>query len=517
MRRSTAALLGAGLLLSGTTALPAASATAPGPVPTSADPARTARTAQLDPVDALPEGQLEALRRDLDLTTDQVRERLLLETSAQLVEAELTTELGDTYGGTWISADGDEIVVGVTDRADAAAVRAAGASPELVTHSLDELEVAKETLDDAADETAAQVHAWFVDVSTNTVVVQASSTAAALELAADAGLEPNAVRAEVLEEGYELHRDVRGGDEYVINGTTLCSVGFAVHGGFVTAGHCGSAGSPTRAEGVDQGVFQASTFPGNDYAWVRTHSAWTPRPVVNDYRGGTVNVSGSVEAPQGASICRSGRTTGWRCGTITGKNTTVNYSGNLVYGMSTTNACSAGGDSGGAVLSGTQAQGVHSGGSGGCDSANPSGVFQPITPILERYNLRLVTTGTPIVGFTGRCVDVPGSDYSRGKQLQIHDCNGTNAQNWTFESDGTVRVNDMCMEVAWAWKHDGAPVQLMNCNGNPAQQFRLTSSLDLVNTNADKCVDVKDWAGTNGGKLQIWQCTGAENQKWWKG
>ena len=89
--------------------------------------------------------------------------------------------------------------------------------------------------------------------------------------------------------------DIRGGDQYVINGNVLCSVGFAVNnGGFVTAGHCGRAGNPTWGyNNAAQGTFVASSFPGDDYAWVRTNADWTPRPWVNDYGGGTVAVAGT--------------------------------------------------------------------------------------------------------------------------------------------------------------------------------------------------------------------------------
>ena len=49
--------------------------------------------------------------------------------------------------------------------------------------------------------------------------------------------------------------------------------------------------------------------------------------MVNNYNGGNVPVAGSREAADRRSICRSGRTTGWRCGTIQAENVTVNYSG----------------------------------------------------------------------------------------------------------------------------------------------------------------------------------------------
>ena len=129
--------------------------------------------------------------------------------------------------------------------------------------------------------------------------------------------------------------DTRGGDQYVINGNTLCSVGFAVAGGFVTAGHCGGVNSPTLGfNNVPQGTFAGSSFPGNDYAWVRTNGNWTSQPWVNNYSGGNVLVAGSQDAAIGSSVCRSGRTTGWRCGVIQGRNETIVYAqGATLYGL----------------------------------------------------------------------------------------------------------------------------------------------------------------------------------------
>ena len=104
-----------------------------------------------------------------------------------------------------------------------------------------------------------------------------------------------------------------------------------------------------------------------------------------------MTVGGSAEAAVGASVCRSGSTTGWRCGTIQAKNQTVRYSQGAVYGMTRTNACAEPGDSGGSWISGNQAQGVTSGGSGNCSSGGTT-YFQPVNEILSRYGLSLVTS-----------------------------------------------------------------------------------------------------------------------------
>ena len=94
------------------------------------------------------------------------------------------------------------------------------------------------------------------------------------------------------------------------------------------------------------------------------------------------------------------------------------------------------------------------------------------------------------------------------------DCNGTGAQSWTFYSDGTVRALGKCMDVAWGSTANGAVIQLVGCNGNPAQKFVLSGAGDLVNPQANKCVDIKDWNGNSGARLHTWECAGTANQKW---
>ena len=121
-----------------------------------------------------------------------------------------------------------------------------------------------------------------------------------------------------------------GGDAYYVGATSRCSIGFSVikgtQNGFVTAGHCGKPGSTTTGfNRRPQGVFQASTFPGDDYSWVAVNANWTPQPLVDNGSGGTVSVRGLRSAIEGASVCRSGSTTGWHCGIIQQRDASVTY------------------------------------------------------------------------------------------------------------------------------------------------------------------------------------------------
>lgn len=464
----------------------------------------------------LPDELFVALERDLGQTRPALDRRLAAEAIATALTPALRVQLGDNFGGAWMNDDGSALVVGITDLARADEVRHAGAEPVLVRWNLGQLEAA---IARAPANVDATIHGWRVDVAGNRIVITTDdpSSPALSAFISKLGFDPSAITVEHATDRPRPLYDTRGGDEYIINSNTLCSVGFAAHGGFVTAGHCGRAGSPTAGSNwVAQGTFRGSTFPGSDYAWVELNGSWTSHPYVGTSNG-QVAVAGSQVAPVGSSICRSGRTTGWRCGLVQAHNVTINYAAGPVYGATQTNACAEGGDSGGSFISGNQAQGVTSGGSGNCSTGGTT-FFQPVNPILAAYGLTLKTTGGGdakeiVSNFNGKCIDVPSSNFADGVKLQMWDCNSTGAQKWTF-TGGTVQAGGKCMDVAWGSTADGAAIQLANCSGHPAQQFVMSAAGDLVSVLANKCVDIKDWSSASGARLQTWTCAGTANQKW---
>ncbi|MEU8301271.1 S1 family peptidase [Micromonospora sp. NPDC048909] len=409
MRRSLAAAAAAILLPVGAlTAVASPAAAAPSSPGVAAGPDTTSSP------------MLAAMQRDLGLTAEQVRDRIAKDEKGSRTDTALRRSLGNAYAGGWLA--GGALVVAVTDQAAADRVRAAGAQPRVVTRSGAELERIKSALDwHAAKAPAAAVPGWYVDVATNTVAVLArGDTRAATAFVRASRVDTAAVRVVGTTEAPRTYYDVRGGDAYYMGGR--CSVGFSVTGGFVTAGHCGTTGTATQGYNqVAQGTFRGSSFPGNDYAWVQTNSNWTPQPWVNNYSGGNVTVAGSTEAAVGAAICRSGSTTGWRCGSIQAKNQTVNYAEGSVSGLTRTNACAEPGDSGGSWLSGQQAQGVTSGGSGNCTSGGTT-YFQPVNEILSAYGLTLRTSGggepPPPTGCTGYESTYTGSVSSGQSAIQ---------------------------------------------------------------------------------------------------
>ncbi|MBB5807533.1 streptogrisin C [Saccharothrix ecbatanensis] len=379
----------------------------------------TTATADPPPTTTADSGMVAAMARDLRLTPEQARARIDREATAARTENTLKARLGPDFAGAWLNADATELVVGVTTASQIQAVEAAGARPAVVGRSLADLDALKVELDRNARNAPGSVPGWYVDTPTNTVVVLARDVVDAKAFVLASGLHEADVRIERSAERPRPLIDVIGGNAYYIGSGSRCSVGFAVNGGFVTAGHCGRTGASTTQP---SGTFAGSSFPGNDYAWVRTAAGNTGRPLVNRYPG-TVPVAGSTEAPVGASVCRSGSTTGWRCGTIQQKNASVTYPEGTITGLTRTNACAEPGDSGGSWLTGDQAQGVTSGGSGNCTSGGTI-YFQPVNEILQVYGLQLVVSGgTPPTSTTsptttttdpGQTTWQPGVAYATG-------------------------------------------------------------------------------------------------------
>lgn len=365
-----------------------------------------------------------ALQRDLGLSGTQLAQYLKIERLAAQQERQLANAQGRNYAGSWIEreAGGDyRLVIATTSLRPQQAP--AGAEIRQARHSLDTLNASKQQLDTMLAQGAGVpkgVYTWSVDLPGNSVTLGIARGAeqAAIEFVARSGADAETVRFETMDEAPSLRSDLKGGLGYLRRPGDgylyACSIGFSVTkgtaSGYVSAGHCGDAGEPVYLElspqwtvGPKIGSFVASNFPnpgqtGNDWSWVQADAGNNTLPSVYGWGSGDVAVRGNTEASVGAAVCRSGRTTGWRCGTIKTKGVTVSYvSGETILNLTQTTACSEGGDSGGSyITSAGQGQGVLSGGSGSCrgKKVNSPGnsYFQPLNPILGAYGLTLKTS-----------------------------------------------------------------------------------------------------------------------------
>ncbi len=207
-----------------------------------------------------------------------------------------------------------------------------------------------------------------------------------------------ALRAVADRSGAQFRRDpgrlrlLIAGGQAVYGGGGRCSLGVNVRAGgtahFVTAGHCTRTASTWYADSGRTTVLGSrtgSSFPGNDYGIVR-YTGTVSHPSAVYTHPGLLPINGAGAAYVGQAVCRSGATTGVRCGTVTGLNQTVNYAEGSVSGLIRTNICAEPGDSGGPLYSAATGTvlGVLSGGSGNCTTGGTT-YYQPVLEILAAY------------------------------------------------------------------------------------------------------------------------------------
>ncbi|WP_427129422.1 hypothetical protein [Pseudarthrobacter sp. S9] len=229
-----------------------------------------------------------------------------------------------------------------------------------------------------------------------------------------------------LEKGAPIktEEDFFGGQGYVIDKSAICSAGFGAYSPdglpvVLTAGHCAGDGaakaaeieSPSSAPAggsttpltrplASLGSFGFSQFGGPSNSWITgtetsPGNVGTDIAVIESLRTGVnvqpaatrwslsaaddpanpgptaVKIIGMLSPFQGQDVCRSGRTSGWSCGTVKELGTYVVGGGTSITnpadlrafrGFLSTDVQSSGGDSGGPWISGNYAVGTHSAG-----------------------------------------------------------------------------------------------------------------------------------------------------------
>ena len=212
--------------------------------------------------------------------------------------------------------------------------------------------------------------------------------------------------------------DVANGQGYLIDLAGACSIGFNGYDSkgtpaVISAGHCNddgngkqatlsvptedpAAGGPGFVAGEDLGTFGFSQFGGAGHSPINLETGenfGTDIAVIDDINSDlnllaevtewtnaedltetTTKVTGVGDPVVGAPVCKSGRTTGWTCGTVTAIDGIFTVQGHDypgdpndirgVWGFASTTP-GAPGDSGGSLISGTTAVGLVS--AGGAD------------------------------------------------------------------------------------------------------------------------------------------------------
>ncbi|MEV5575083.1 S1 family peptidase [Spirillospora sp. NPDC052269] len=402
MRRLTAALA-AGAALVAMAATPGqAMATSPGraaPAPPSGQGEASRQKAVIA-----------SLQRDLHLSDAQARDRYRVEaesgrTFVRAVRAGLPRE------SMWIDRTTGRLRANAVSAAESDRFRRAGVLPRTARHSTADLAATKRKLDrfvQGGGKAAGAGGSWHADAATDSVELRVPDdrTARALLDGARLTASDRARIRIVRSPGTPRTHGIISGDDMGPRDRSVCSVGFIArdrqgNNRVLTAGHCTGAYNDWYRDGERIGAQVLADFPGRDFGLVNIAdpSLWTPLGGYIKTGGAWLNLFGSWEAPNGATICKYGMTTSWTCGAqVAGQGVTVDYPGQgVVRDLGQADLCSSGGDSGGPLVwdntyfpdSGhMEAQGVLS---GGYDCSRRITYFQPVNPMLQTYGLSLYT------------------------------------------------------------------------------------------------------------------------------
>lgn len=117
---------------------------------------------------------------------------------------------------------------------------------------------------------------------------------------------------------------------------------------------------------------------------------------------------------------------------------------------------------------------------------------------------------------TGKCLDVDTNTSTNGNKVQLWDCNATAipGQQWSVESDGTVRAFGKCLDIDGNGTANLTPVELWECDGAGGQQWVPQADGSLLNPQSGRCLDDPQAKTDNGTQLQIYDCNGLFTQVW---
>ncbi len=116
----------------------------------------------------------------------------------------------------------------------------------------------------------------------------------------------------------------------------------------------------------------------------------------------------------------------------------------------------------------------------------------------------------------GKCLQDPGSRTAGGTRIVISDCvPGGTTENWLVASDGTIRINSRCLDIAGAGtSYAGQPLQLWRCNGAAREIFLQGTKGQLVNPVSGLCVTDPGASKRNGTVVRMGACRVKSSEQW---
>lgn len=364
-----------------------------------------AATSSADPAPAAPELPAElatAVQRDLQISPQEYLHRADVAQDLAAFATGAQRQFPQVFAGAWLNDAGKAVVAlapgaNLDDAKDA--VSEAGFEVRNVANSQTVLRGQKNAfqqwLDGQPEPVQQAVRGVVVDTVNNTIAVRVDKAGVPMPgfvdpahvivmAAPPAGPPKSDATAEPIA-GEHPGAPRAGGDAYAsVAGKMqlVCSTGFngvnrdgkPVN---ITAGHCdpnipaaGTANAPGMFEllpgnhlGNQLGSFQKSVLGHQDYSIVAINDASAARFSNNLVRvpgAAPIAITGVATPVIGAPVCKSGSRTGFSCGVVNAVDQTVQVGDRQLTQSFSANICALPGDSGGPIVTGTEALGISS-------------------------------------------------------------------------------------------------------------------------------------------------------------
>lgn len=356
---------------------------------------------QLAPTD-LPAELVEAISRDLQMTPTEYLDRAVRAQQLRSYAADFRAQHPEVFAGAWMTAEGKSVIAVTSD--EAARIAAAdGYQTRLSPINANGLESSLAQLNQwitgLPRDIAQAINSVAIDFLNSQLVLNVANTPIGHAL----NLPTLIANVKVVlspDGGGPVENRPMGGDTYITASTSLgdaslrsvdvCSFGFnstdaAGNALNISAGHCNpNLGKGDQRAAVylpnvrdipaspELGTFVQSKLGGEsalDYSVIQLNDravrGGMDRPLVRGANGTTLTITGTADPVIGAPICKSGQSSTFTCGFVIADRVetqlfTAEGEPKVVRGFASS-ACTLGGDSGGAIVTGTLALGITSG------------------------------------------------------------------------------------------------------------------------------------------------------------
>src|SRR5918994_580439 len=153
------------------------------------------------------------------------------------------------------------------------------------------------------------------------------------------------------------------------------------------------------------------------------------------------------------------------------------------------------------------------------DSAGVPSVAKIIQLQRGTTNPPPASTGSPITGIGGRCIDIQGGTAVNRADLWMNTCNqNATSQNWLYSTtDKSLRSLGKCMEIANNARKSGTRVQVNSCSGTAGQAWERRDTDKTIRSAASPSLCLQPTGGSSAlqAKLEVATCVTASAAKRW--